>query len=46
MFGDHPGYATAGVEESQQRPPLGVSASGEYLLPTTQLELGHSMVRV
>lgn len=38
------GYATAGAEDQPPRPPTGAPASGDYLLPHTQLELGHSMV--
>lgn len=39
-----PGYATSGAEDQQpQRPPTGVPASGEYILPHTQLELGPGM---
>lgn len=38
------GYATTGAEDQPPRPPTGVPASGDYILPHTQLELGHSMV--
>jgi nuclear transcription factor Y alpha len=40
-----PGYATTGAEDQPPRPPTGVPASGDYILPHTQLELGHSMAR-
>ncbi|XP_024380415.1 uncharacterized protein [Physcomitrium patens] len=40
-----PGYATSGSEDQPPRPPTGVPTAGEYLLPHTQLELGHSMAR-
>ncbi|CAK9212981.1 unnamed protein product [Sphagnum troendelagicum] len=33
------------LDEQQQALPTGVLASGEYMLPHTQLELGHSMAR-
>lgn len=39
------GYATSGAEDQQPpRPPTGVPASGDYILPHTQLELGPGMV--
>ncbi|XP_024388759.1 uncharacterized protein [Physcomitrium patens] len=40
-----PGYATSGADDQPPRPPTGVPATGDYLLPHTQLELGHSMAR-
>ena len=44
MFDCSLGYATTGAEDQPPRPPTGVPASGDYILPHTQLELGHSMV--
>lgn len=38
-----PGYATTGAEDQPPRPPTGAPPPGDYLLPHTQLELGHSM---
>lgn len=41
------GYDTGGVEDQhqQQAHSASIPAAGEYMLPHTQLELGHSMVR-
>jgi len=45
------GFEGGSVDEQQQQQqqqqqvlPTGIPAPGEYLLPHTQLELGHSMV--
>ncbi|KAL2651828.1 hypothetical protein R1flu_019956 [Riccia fluitans] len=41
-----PGFDSSGVEDTQQQPQAqsaGIPVQGDYMLPHTQLELGHSM---